>query len=108
MSIVLCVAPHPDDETLGCGGTLLRHKADGDELHWLIMTTMEGSEDYSRENIKQRSIEIKKVSEAYGFETLHQTNFTTTKLDTVPLKQLVSTVSNHFSKINHHFSARGL
>jgi len=29
---ILCIAPHPDDETLGCGGTLLRHKHEGDEI----------------------------------------------------------------------------
>ena len=35
---VLCVAVHPDDETLGCGGTLLKHKANGDEIYWLLLT----------------------------------------------------------------------
>jgi len=28
---VLCLAPHPDDETLGCGGTLHKHVLAGDE-----------------------------------------------------------------------------
>ena len=37
MSKVLVIAPHPDDETLGCGGTLFRHKANGDEIYWLIV-----------------------------------------------------------------------
>jgi len=32
MSRVLCIAAHPDDEVLGVGGTLLRHKVQGDEV----------------------------------------------------------------------------
>ena len=36
---VLVVAPHPDDETLGCGGTLLRHKNEGDMIYWNIVTS---------------------------------------------------------------------
>lgn len=33
---VLCIAAHPDDELLGVGGTLLRHKAQGDDVRiWL-------------------------------------------------------------------------
>ena len=35
---VLVIAPHPDDETLGCGGTLFRHRHEGDELYWVIVT----------------------------------------------------------------------
>jgi N-acetylglucosamine malate deacetylase 1 len=30
---ILCVAAHPDDEVLGCGGTLARHAAAADEVH---------------------------------------------------------------------------
>lgn len=35
---VLCVAPHPDDETLGCGGTLAKWAAAGAEVHVLAVT----------------------------------------------------------------------
>ena len=38
MNKVLFVAVHPDDETLGCGGTILKHKAQGDEIYWMVMT----------------------------------------------------------------------
>ena len=38
---VLVISPHPDDETLGCGGTLYRHKQDGDNLYWNIITGIE-------------------------------------------------------------------
>ena len=30
---ILVIAPHPDDETLGCGGTLLKHHNNGDEIY---------------------------------------------------------------------------
>ena len=43
---ILVVAVHPDDETLGCGGTLLKHKANGDKIHWLICTTLNKNNSY--------------------------------------------------------------
>ena len=61
MAIVLVVAPHADDETLGCGGTLLRHIEEGDEVHWLIMTALREDTGFSRERIKQRKNEIQKI-----------------------------------------------
>jgi LmbE family N-acetylglucosaminyl deacetylase len=35
---VLVVAPHPDDETLGCGGTLVRHRRAGDPVRVVQVT----------------------------------------------------------------------
>ena len=32
----IVIAPHPDDEVLGVGGTLLRRKAEGAKVAWLI------------------------------------------------------------------------
>ncbi len=43
MKNILVIAPHPDDETLGCGGTLLRHINEGDRVYWLIGTTIKES-----------------------------------------------------------------
>ncbi|HVZ70843.1 MAG TPA: PIG-L deacetylase family protein [Polyangia bacterium] len=34
----LVVAPHPDDETLGCGGTIARRRALGGQVHVVAMT----------------------------------------------------------------------
>jgi LmbE family N-acetylglucosaminyl deacetylase/GT2 family glycosyltransferase len=36
---VLCLAPHPDDELIGCGGMLAFHAARGDEVRVLVMTS---------------------------------------------------------------------
>lgn len=37
---IIIVTPHPDDETLGCGGTLLKYKKENHDLYWLIVTGM--------------------------------------------------------------------
>jgi LmbE family N-acetylglucosaminyl deacetylase len=95
MSIVLCIAPHPDDETLGCGGTLLRHKHEGDEVHWLIVTTMDGSNKFTDEKKKTRATEIKNVAKAYDFKSFNQFKFLTTELDTLPVNSLITEISDY-------------
>lgn len=35
---VLVIAPHPDDETIGCGATLALHARRGDTVHVLVVT----------------------------------------------------------------------
>ena len=38
MSTVFVVAAHPDDEVLGCGGTLLSHVRNGDKVYVLFVS----------------------------------------------------------------------
>ncbi len=86
---VLIVAVHPDDETLGCGGTLLRHKANGDEIHWLICTAIDESHGY----YKTREKEIEKVSKAYEFDSLHNLRLKSMQIDEYTISELVGKIS---------------
>ena len=92
MSVILAVAPHPDDETLGCGGTLLRHRRAGDAVHWLIATRMSAAMGADEARIARRAQEIVEVAARYGFAETHQLDFDATRLDAVPLHTLVDAV----------------
>jgi LmbE family N-acetylglucosaminyl deacetylase len=86
---VLAIAPHPDDETLGCGGTLLRHVARGDCVHWVIVAEVKAAQGFSEDRIRSRNVEIDTVARAYGFAGVHRLDFPTMRLDTVPMGDLV-------------------
>lgn len=86
---VLVLAPHPDDESLGCGGTLLKHQAMGDEIHWCIATSMDDSADYSEQQKLERSQVILDVSQRYAFNSVIALNFKPAELDAIPTKDLL-------------------
>ena len=75
MNKVLVVAVHPDDETLGCGGTLLKHKEDGDETHWLIATEIKESDGFDKETVARRDSEINKIVNFAIFFAKHFARF---------------------------------
>ncbi|RPI72665.1 MAG: PIG-L family deacetylase [Desulfobacteraceae bacterium] len=96
---IAVIAPHPDDETLGCGGTLLRHIQEGDQVHWLILTEMTQAGGFSTEQILKRQREIKQVTEQYRFRSIQGLQWPATFLDTVPLREITSGVHKYFQEI---------
>jgi LmbE family N-acetylglucosaminyl deacetylase len=92
---VLIVAVHPDDETLGCGGTLLKHKANGDEIHWLICTTIDKNHDY----YETREKEIEQVSKLYKFDTVYNLRLKTMQVDEYSMSELISNISKVVNEI---------
>lgn len=92
MSKVLVVAVHPDDETLGCAGTLLKHRMQGDEIFWLIITNISEELGFEQWRVQQRQVEINLVAEMYQFTDVHKLDFPTTRLETVDKSVLVKRV----------------
>lgn len=100
MSVVLVIAPHPDDETLGCGGTLLKHKSQGDDVFWLIVTSIHERSPFSDQVRLSRKSEIENVSRYYGFKNTYELGFPTTELDTVPKSGLIKAIGKVIAEVN--------
>lgn len=98
MKKVMVVAPHADDETLGCGGTLLRHLAEGDQVFWLVATEVSEEFGFSAERVNSRQQEIHKVAKAYGFKDYKVLRFRPAGLDRYPLGDLIGQFSEVISE----------
>lgn len=99
MKKALFVAPHADDETLGCGGTILKLAKKGYEIHWLLVTGMTIEGGFTQSQIKDRKLEIEQVTKKYGFVGVHELNFMAAKLDCVAKSELVDAISTVISKV---------
>lgn len=92
---VLVIAVHPDDETLGCGGALLKHKSNGEEIHWLICTTIDKNHSY----YETREKEIEEVSRLYGFDSVHNLRLKTMQVDEYSMSELVEKISKVINEL---------
>jgi len=90
---ILVISPHPDDETLGCGGTILKHKDMGDKIYWLIITNIVVKNGWDKDIVEKRQKEIKTVAEMYGFEKTFKLDCPTAKLDTIPIQEIIKSIS---------------
>ncbi len=95
MNKVLIIAVHPDDETLGSGGTLLKHKANGDEVHWLICTQVDIKNDF----YTTREGEIQKVHDLYKFDTVTNLQLKTMQVDEYSMSELIGKISKVINEI---------
>ncbi len=76
MKRILVVSAHPDDETLGVGGTLLKHRSRGDELFWINAARPPDAKKKDR-----RARESALIAGFYAFKSWTQLDFTSTELE---------------------------
>lgn len=101
MNKVLVVAVHPDDETLGCGGTLLKHKASGDEIYWLVMTGPRKGDmpHFTDEFLANRDAMVDGIAKEYGFNETIKLNLPSQLLHTLDLREIIQKISGVFKRI---------
>jgi len=95
---VLVIAPHPDDEVLGCGGTIAKHAKQGDEVY-LCIVTKAYTPEWSEEFIKNRPKEIEKANKILGIKKTYFLDYPTVKLDTIPQKELNEAISKVVNEV---------
>lgn len=94
----LIIAPHPDDEILGAGGTLIRKKKEGSQIAWILMTDMTSEGGWSIDRIQSREAEIEIISKRLGFDYVVRLGHPAAGLHSVPMSELVKQISNVFDK----------
>ena len=96
----MVIAPHPDDELLGCGGTLLKRHSQGQEIGWVVMTEMKEEFGWRKSAISERSSEIELVRKGLNIKqkNFYQLRFATSQLDIIPKQNLISSISKIFKE----------
>jgi len=102
-SHVLVVAAHPDDEVLGCGGTIARLAGEGAEVRILILADGETSRPAAagagkRHAIEQRNEAAEKACKVLGCAAVEVLTLPDNRLDGVELLDVVQRIEKAIEK----------
>lgn len=90
--VVLVCAAHPDDEVLGCGATMARHAAAGDEVHVLLfgrgVLSRGASAADAEPDLASLDAAARAANNTLGVKSLTILDFPDNMMDTVPLLEL--------------------
>lgn len=101
---ILVVAAHPDDEVLGCAGTIARLTKEGHQAHILILgegiTSRYENRSQSEEKlVHQLQNHARSVGKLLGAQSVHFERFPDNRFDELPLLEIVKRVEKHVARV---------
>lgn len=96
---IMVISPHPDDETLGAGGSILKLKDLGNEIYWLNITDVEIGGQYDVDFVEKRKSQIAGIREYFGFEGFINLGFAPTELNDSIKGELINSIGEAFERI---------
>ena len=103
MANVLVVAAHPDDEVLGCGGTLARHAATGDRVEVVLVADgVTGRGETTASSKAEQAARLKAAeaaAQALGAQSPRMLMFPDNRLDTVALLDVVRRIEECMAEV---------
>lgn len=98
MKKILVIAPHADDEVLGCGGVLNKFK--NKKIYWMLLTQIYlPNKHYNKKLINQKNLEVEKIAKKIGVKKLFKLGFEASKLNKKDLPSLIESISFILKKI---------
>jgi LmbE family N-acetylglucosaminyl deacetylase len=97
---ILVVAAHPDDEVLGCGGTLARHAEEGDAVHVVFLADGVSSRSSASSGmVNERENAAAAAHRILGIQSVHYLGFPDNRLDSLPLLDIVKALESILEKL---------
>ncbi|MCK6611982.1 MAG: PIG-L family deacetylase [Bacteroidia bacterium] len=99
---ILVLAPHPDDEVLGCGATIFKRIQQGDEVFVGILTNACKSDPvkYTLEKLENVRSEARTACNLLGVSEVFFEDFPAPALDQYPGFKMAEAISNLIKKVS--------
>lgn len=104
MNNILVIAAHPDDEVLGCGGTIAAHSQAGDAVHVLILaegiTSREDHRDRDKNSTKltQLSKSAQEANRLLGAASVYLHDFPDNRMDSIDRLTVIKLIEKFVDK----------
>lgn len=96
---ILVIAAHPDDEVLGCGGTIARRAGEGHDVYIAILgegitSRYENQDDADQALVESLATVSREVGAFLDAERVYLDDFPDNRFDTVPLLDVVKSIED--------------
>lgn len=92
------IVAHPDDETIGCGGTILKKIKEGHNINLLILSNGISARSLKKKDLIIRKKNFEKVIKNYKIKNYKILDFPDNQFDTIPLLKLIKVIENFIIK----------